>query len=417
MNAESLCNVTEKSLVELILRAKTRLVFVAPGATESVAEAISKTWRRLGVEQITIILDVDAEVCRLGYGTLGGLKLLQKVASEVGGLVCHQPGVRICVVLCDNETVVFSPTPLLIEAGSSRSDQPNGIHLSTAPKELTRDLGLTGEEPTRVIGLDPVKPESVAKVAENLETNPPLKYDIARQVRVFNAALEFVEFEMHGCFVSRKTATIPPDLLGLAQDEATKRRLRSSFKLLDEKDIVGDQQLSEETIKAARKRIADTYLRPLKGFGTFMLRSNKQEFLADVERLKKLVGDFQAKLKAKLEQLMKESSTRLADALFASVKAHRPERWKAFLGQNPSDAALKEQLLREIRASFDAAGDIVGGMSVETVFKGVTYETLVDVKFQELVSKQFPGLAVMDEFQAARQTKPPAQQAATERKA
>jgi hypothetical protein len=130
-----------------------------------------------------------------------------------------------------------------------------------------------------------------------------------------------------------------------------------------------------------------------------------------------LVGDFQAKLIAKLEQLMKESSTRLADALFASVKAHRPERWKAFLGQNPSDAALKEQLLREIRASFDAAGDIVGGMSVETVFKGVTYETLVDIKFQELVSKQFPGLAVMDEFQAARQTKPPAQQAATERKA
>jgi hypothetical protein len=60
MNSESLCNVTEKSLVELILRAKTRLVFVAPGATKSVAEAISKTWRRLGAERITIILDVDA---------------------------------------------------------------------------------------------------------------------------------------------------------------------------------------------------------------------------------------------------------------------------------------------------------------------------------------------------------------------
>jgi hypothetical protein len=123
MNAESLCNVTEKSLVELISRAKTRLVFVAPGATQAVAEAIENTWRRLGAEQITVVLDVDPEVCRLGYGTLDGLKLLQKSASEQGGLICHQPGVRICVVLCDDETVVFSPTPLLIETGSPRTDR------------------------------------------------------------------------------------------------------------------------------------------------------------------------------------------------------------------------------------------------------------------------------------------------------
>ena len=75
---------------------------------------------------------------------------------------------------------------------------------------------------------------------------------------------------------------------------------------------------------------------------------------------------------------------------------------------------VREQLLREIRASFAAAGEIVDGMSVETVFKGMTYETLVDVKFQELVAKQFPGLAVMDEFQAARQTTVPAQQASGE---
>lgn len=89
MNAEGLCNVTEKSLVELISRARTRLVFVAPGATESVAQAIANTWRRLGAEQITVVLDVDPEACRLGYGTLGGLKLQQKAASELGGMVCR----------------------------------------------------------------------------------------------------------------------------------------------------------------------------------------------------------------------------------------------------------------------------------------------------------------------------------------
>ncbi len=70
----------------------------------------------------------------------------------------------------------------------------------------------------------------------------------------------------------------------------------------------------------------------------------------------------------------------------------------------PSDAALEEQLLREIRASFDAAGDIVGEMAVGAVFKGVTYETLVNPDFQQLVKENFPAVALMDEFDAARQT-------------
>ena len=93
----------------------------------------------------------------------------------------------------------------------------------------------------------------------------------------------------------------------------------------------------------------------------------------------------------------------LTDALFASVREHPPVRWKGSLGPNPSETALKAQLLREIRSSLDAAGDIVGGMSVIAVFKGVTHETLVDPGFQQLVQDRFPGLVPMDEFDAARQ--------------
>ena len=350
-----------------------------------------------------VVMDVDAEVCRLGYGTLQGLELLQAAAAKVGGLVCHQPSIRICVVVCDDATLVFSPTPLLVEAGSSRLDQPNGIRLGAPPPQLALDLGLSGTEPTRAIGLDAVRPGDVAKVAADLKANPPVQFDVARKVRVFNAALEFVEFELHGCFLSRKTAVIPPDLLGLAQDDATKRRLRSSFKLLDEGDTVDEQQPSEARSKAERKRIADAYLRPLKGFGTVILQANKEEFQAEVEKLKKLVQDFRAKLAAKLHKLMEDNATKLAEALFASVREHPPERWKGSLGPKPSDAALKQQLLREIRASFDAAGNIVGGMSVGVVPKGVTYETLVDPAFQQLVQDRFPGLVPMDEFDAARE--------------
>jgi len=53
MQPSSLCNVTEPMLAELVSRARNRLVFVAPGASEAVACAVSAAWERLGAERVT----------------------------------------------------------------------------------------------------------------------------------------------------------------------------------------------------------------------------------------------------------------------------------------------------------------------------------------------------------------------------
>src|SRR5207249_4349523 len=99
-------------------------------------------WRQLGSDNVKVILDVDSEICRLGYGTMAGLKALQLAAAEAKTLVCHQPGVRVGVLICDDATLIYSPTPLLIEAGSTQPDQPNGVQLQSPPPEILRDLGL-----------------------------------------------------------------------------------------------------------------------------------------------------------------------------------------------------------------------------------------------------------------------------------
>jgi len=127
----SICQIDDQKLVAAISTASRQIVFAAPGVSQVVAEALAAAWKRLGIYAVSIILDVDAEVCRLGYGTIEGLQCLQSLAQSLGTMVCHQPGLRIGILVTDQNILVYTPTPLLIEAGSAQEQRPNvgGVRL------------------------------------------------------------------------------------------------------------------------------------------------------------------------------------------------------------------------------------------------------------------------------------------------
>ena len=111
----SIQTITDDHLIDAIQAAKQRVVYVAPGIWPEVAQPLAKAWQRLGAEQVSVILDIDAEVCRFGYGSIDGLNILKKAADHLGQAIGHEPGIRICIVIADEQTFIFSPTPRLIE--------------------------------------------------------------------------------------------------------------------------------------------------------------------------------------------------------------------------------------------------------------------------------------------------------------
>jgi hypothetical protein len=379
---------------------------MAPGVSLAVAEAIESLWGRLGKDSGSVILDVDPEVYRLGYGTLEGLQRLQEAATRNGTLICrHQEGVRIGLAISDDHTLIFTPTPLLIEAGSTRADHPNAIELFTVPESVARDVGLgpQGVQEQRV-GLDSASTADIEQTKADLTKNPPVKFDIARKVRVFNAQLEFVEFEMEGCNVSRHTATISPELLGLAEDEDMQERLRSSFKVIGDRDIKDEKTgLSEKQLQKKKQNIIKTYLRSVPGFGIVIRRDLKEAFEKEVEELRASVTAFKKLLTEKLEGVIADNATRLADRLLPSVKARMPREWIGSLGANPKEDLLRRFLHEQILCSFGSAEDFVKDMAVHLTFKGVTYETLSNEDFQKGASKHFPDVVILDEFDAAKE--------------
>jgi hypothetical protein len=79
-------SVDDSVLKMAIAAARKRLVFIAPGIRPPVAEALADAMDNVPNDAIHLVLDVDAEVCRLGYGDkeFKGFEILQSAAARHG---------------------------------------------------------------------------------------------------------------------------------------------------------------------------------------------------------------------------------------------------------------------------------------------------------------------------------------------
>ena len=83
----------------------------------------------LGQLDVTVILDSDPEVYRLGFGDQGALEAIREASAKSLFDLREQPGVRIGVVISDETTMVYSPVSRNVEAGSTSVEKPNAIVL------------------------------------------------------------------------------------------------------------------------------------------------------------------------------------------------------------------------------------------------------------------------------------------------
>jgi len=386
----------DEAIIKLIGYAQERLVFMAPAVSIEVAKALAAAWAKLGTDKVSIILDLDPEVYRLGYGEMEGLELLQKTAQGLGTLLHRQPGIRIGLLLSDEVTMVYSPTPQLIEAGPASPEAPNAVVLNSALPEVARELG-QGENGVRdqTVGLDPVKPEALEHTRRDLSDNPPQRFDVARTLRVFDTFFQFVELKLRGVAIERKTVRIPNDLMGLAKDEETRRRITASFKL-----VGGDEKLSGADLAQARTQIANRYLKSIKDYGQVIRRCDRADFDRAVEKLKEKVAAFRDKVTRELQDRMDRNRAELAKYLLPTVAANPPERWKqsVFFEKDAPHKMLEDDLEK----AFGKAGALVGKMEVNCVYKGVTHESLRDDEFVDAARKALPGLdKLFEEYTAA----------------
>ena len=345
---------------------------------------------------MSVILDVDPEVCRLGYGTLDGLEMLQKTATELGAMVCHQPGLRIGIVVSDQTTLIYTPTPLLIADPVNSRLHPNGIVLASPPEKLAGELDIGPEaQATQRIGLDKVPEAQVKALAENLKANPPMPFDISRPVLVFNSQVEFVEFGLEKIQLQRQEVPIPPEVMGLASSN-----IHSLFRLDVDKTLLA----AKDKLEQRKREIDKQFTRPVRGFGgSIIRRGDKPKFAQAVAELEKALDDFRDTVRTEFRAVAERNKTTLVDMLLPALRRRPPEECRQFTGRPDRDARLRQWLLAELAKPFEEVARVADDMRVSVRYKGVTFECLKDPEFIKLAQEAFPNLQLHEEYSAARE--------------
>lgn len=375
---------TDMSLVTLINSAKQRLVVVAPALRIAVANAVVGRWRALGPANVTVILDAAPDAIRVGVGDLAALELLEQTARELDVVIHRKAGLWIGVVLADNRTLVFSPTPALLAVAGL---QQNGLSLDGSvfhflPQNAGKAINPDASQK------EVINQASIEKVKADLATNPPQPIAAEKVIRVFNAFFEFVELKLVGTALERKSAHIPSELLGLANSKNLRERMHASFRLIGEEDM---ETLSGRHLDEFKKAIVREHLIALKDYGNVVLRSCKPDFERQVKELEAKVNAFRKAAEDYLQRAIDRNRKLLMADLLPAVKQNPPRRWKRF-GANLDDAAIGQLLDDELQRAFGTAKHRVGEMKVKCVFKGVTYELLSDPAFLE-AAKAIPTFA------------------------
>jgi len=387
VNEQVLIAADSDTVVGLIRSSRRRLVVLAPAVTITVAEAIRERWLALGVGKVTITLDVDPEVYRLGYGDPEALTLLEATGREAGGLLQYQPGVRIGVVVADEAVLVYSPVPALIEAGPRQPSQPTGLLIQEPLPALENALGVGPEGVLgQQVGLDKATISDIEAVQKELESNPPQKFDVARTLRVFNAAFQFVELSMRGTQIHRRKVQIPSYLLGVTEAQV-RDELTAALQVVPER-----HELSGEALKRKRTRLEKRYLKVVPGYGWAVLRQDKDAFLSELEDLKDEVDRFRTMVQEKLEAELARRVNQLKEALLPRLAESPPADWIVPSQPERRAEAIGRSLEEDLWAAVGRVGEYTGEMAVKVIFRDVTYESLNDPDFREAAGKAFPEL-------------------------
>ncbi|MDO9227695.1 MAG: hypothetical protein Q7W53_17040 [Pseudomonadota bacterium] len=404
VNDETLfCTLASADVANFIASADRSVCYVAPGVQEDVAKALLAVVGWYGPEMVTVCLDFDEQVMRMGYGSYAAVAQLRNAGIEVRSA----PGLRMAMVIVDHRGYLFTPTPLYLEAGPPPNAAPNAMRmsreqvvealarLSPAAKAISVAQATTPEEKRRIEALpvdvwsEPVTDEDIAVVGISLEEAPPVSFDLARQVRVFEPYLQYVELSLSGAAIQRHRLAIPPNIQRLGGSKDIEGRLRTTFELIEKGGKFSSKPL-EDDLYEIRKNFTPSLG---KDHGRVVLKAAKPHLLQRLNEFRARLERHQAEVEAELQQHLDASLQQVVDYYVLLVVQNPPD---ALLGQlltgKPTADDARRWLAGELNRTFPVAASLIQEMRLDVRFKDVTYETLTRKDFLESVKKAFPNV-------------------------
>lgn len=404
MKKSTFASLGDDSVAGLIKTATSRIVFAAPNVSSTIATAILEVAESRRNLKIRVIVDVDPEVFRLGFGDFSGFSALFEGGVDIQRAI----RLRIGVLIIDDLAWVFSPTPEVI------LDQPdqsvlNGIAVtanfagqllfSVAPDictgAVTQDVSSDDADPLQDLPIPeitarPVTIDQIKSIEKELTVAPPQQFDMSRRVNVYKAYYQFVEIELSNCNIGAFTIPITEQLLAIVSDSEVRRRLTAKYKLVDanskvKKDLEGVRD-------AVRDLRADFTIMINEKLGRVIPTERKKDFIAHKEIISEFISNSTAAMKLELTKEVSDNCERLAQVLLPMVKESPPRYlYNRLLGDLSDDKKILKVIVGALMPKEHDIDKIITGMKLEVVFKDITYEMLTDPDLVEKIRALQPG--------------------------
>ena len=412
------CSLTPSRLADLVRSAQQAVCYAGPGIQLDLAQAMVEVAGRVGKEMLTVSLDFDDRVMRMGYGNVDAVKLL----LDAGIAVQSSPGLRTALVVVDNEGYIFTPTALYLEAEPTDGAASNAVRmsgeqvsqalarLSPAAKTIAIAQAKTPEAKQRIEALTvdvvsaPITPEKLAEVTSSLETAPPVRFDLARQVRVFEPYLQYVELSLTGAAIQRHRMAIPEKIQNLGGSEELENRLRTTFELIEK-----GSKLSSKPLEDALNEIRKNFTPSLgKDHGRVVLKAVKPHLVDRLTAFRLKLEAHQKAVEGELQKHLDTSREQIVAYYLPRVMEAKPDAVRGqSLNGEVSEMAAERWLTGQLDRVFPSAESLIQEMKLEERYKDVTFETLNREDFLDSVKAAFPDVdwqKAYSEFKAAGQS-------------
>ena len=420
MNSNELfCHMSSKRIADLVRNAKGPICYAGPGIQLEPAKAMAEAVERIGRDQLILVLDFDERVMRMGYGDMEAVRILEKS----GVVIHHSAGLRSALIIVDRKGYIFTPTPLYLEAESGNDTALNAMclsseqiaealaRLSPAAKAIAIAQANDPETEKRIAALPvdvastPIGDDQFEQVERNLKEAPPVKFDLARQVHVYQPYLQYVELKLTGAAIQRNRVKIPNDMQKLGADGNLEGRLRTTFDLIDQ-----EYELSSKSLEDDLRMIRDNFTPKVGKYGRMVLKKKKVALEKFLDKFREKLKKHQENVEEKLQKHIEKSREQVVEYYLPLVMNEKPMFVVAGSeGDEPTEDEARELLDQKLDSTFPTAESLTKRMVLEVRYKDVTFETLNDREFMGSIKKAFPDLdweKTYKEFMAAGESEP-----------
>ena len=410
-------HINSEVLCEIIAQTKKSLCYAAPGIQKIPAAEIVTLSENIGPELISVVLDIDENILRMGYGTLEAINLLR----DHGITIQHISGLRNGLIVSDDIGFSYTPTALFLEKEQTEVPILNAMRLmpdqikeamarlSPASKAIALAQAQTDEEIRHIQELvTEIQPEKLniqqlKEIQENLRSAPPIKFDIARQVRVFQPHFQYVELSLTGAAIQRHKLNIPKSIQRIGMNKELEGRLKTTFDLIDKNSKISSKDLDDEL-----RNIRENLTRSLgKKHGRIIRVATLSTLKERLANLQKKIEAHQKDIKKSLDETLKNSQKMIVNYYLPLVLENPPDELFGIFGV-PTEQDINKWLKSAIESTFPTADSLIKKIQLEVNYKDVTFDTLNGEDFLKSIKEAYPEVdwdKAYKEFRAAGESK------------